>query len=285
MAVAANRGSRHTRLYRLSVHTLAVDFGDIRVALATSSRDIPVVGLGTGILRWKYPMAPVAIRTACSRPVSIHHGLSVHALFIEFYRMRERNLMPQEELLVAVASGASVRQMFLCYQRSRIVRGLHQMPRPMAGHATRRVRIMRRCSLPMYALAKFFHFIGMALRAFCWGCLRSDSNFVRITVAGLAGYVAEHAMDAAGHMRGFFSMASQASNLDHFVGMREIFNGRVAVGAPQSTVNTGRMFGGIDRNAFAGCGRHSCLAVAGEAAFILLQGMDCFRLGDSLRSD
>ena len=54
---------------------------------------------------------------------------------------------------------------------------------------------------------------------------------------------------------------------------------------PKYAVNAVRVFGGINRNTLAAARGHSCLAVAGEAAFILFEGLDCFRLGDSLRSD
>jgi hypothetical protein len=52
----------------------------------------------------------------------------------------------------------------------------------------------------------------------------------------------------------------------------------VAVGAAQSAVDAGRMFGGINRDALAVPRSHSRLAVAGEAAFILLERLGRFRL-------
>jgi hypothetical protein len=53
----------------------------------------------------------------------------------------------------------------------------------------------------------------------------------------------------------------------------------VAFGATQNAVDAGRMFGGINRDALAARRRHSRPAVAGEAAFVLLERMGRFRLG------
>ena len=281
MAVTANRGGGHARLHRLSVHTFKICLANFRVALATRRRDIPVVGPGTRIFRGKDAVAPVTIRAACGRPVSIHNGSSVHALFIEFYRMRERNLVPREKLLVAVTSSASIRQMFLSYQRSGIARGLNLMHRPMAGHAARCVRIACRSCLSMYARPEFLDFIGVALRTLCRRRLPRSRDFVWIAVAGLASCFAGRVMNAASYVRSLVGMASRALNLRHFRRVRKILDGRVAIVAAQNAVDTGRMFGGINRDAFAAGRGHPRLAVAGQAAFILLQWMRRFRLGAS----
>jgi hypothetical protein len=65
-------------------------------------------------------------------------------------------------------------------------------------------------------------------------------------------------------------MASRALNLSHFIRVWKILDCCMAVVAAQSAMDAGRMFGGINGNAFAAGRRHSCLAVAGEATFILL---------------
>ncbi len=103
--------------------------------------DIPVVDFGTRILRGKDSMAPVTIRAGCGGPVSIRHRSPMHALSIEFHRMREWNLVPGEKLLVAVTGCASVRQIFLGYRRGCIARGLDLMRGPVAGHAVRCIRV------------------------------------------------------------------------------------------------------------------------------------------------
>jgi len=145
------------------------------------------------------------------------------------------------------------------------------MDRPVAGATGRRIRIACRGGLSVNAFPEVFYFIGVALRTFCRRRLCRSRNFVGIAVAGLASHVPERAVNAAGHMGSFFGVASRTLNLRHFVGVRKILNGRVAVVAAQSAVDTGCVPGGINRDAFAGGRRHSRLAVTGEAAFILLQ--------------
>ena len=122
----------------------------------------------------------------------------------------------------------------------------------------------------MYAFAELLHFIGVALGAFCWRSLDRRSHLVWIAVAGLTSSIAERAMNAASHVGGLIGVASRALNLSYFVGMREIFDCGMAVAAAQSAVNAGRMFRGVNGNTFATGRRHSCLAVASEATFILL---------------
>jgi hypothetical protein len=57
-------------------------------------------------------------------------------------------------------------------------------------------------------------------------------------------------MNAGRDVRSLVSMASRALNLRYFGGVRILFDGRMAILATQDSVNAGRMFGGIDRNAF-----------------------------------
>ena len=192
--------------------------------------------------------------------------------------MGEWNLVPREELLITVTGSASVRQIFLAYRRGCIARRLNLMHWPMAGPTVRRVRIACRSRLSVYAFPEFLDFIGMALRTFCRRRLGGGSHLMRIAVAGLASSVAERAMNAARHMGSFFRVASGASNLRHFVGVWKVLDGCVAVVAAQSAVDAGHMLGGINRDAFAAGRRHSRLAVAGEAVFVLLERMRGFRL-------
>jgi hypothetical protein len=44
----------------------------------------------------------------------------------------------------------------------------------------------------------------------------------------------------------------------------------MAVLAAENGVRAGGMFGGINGNAFAGVGLHSCLAMAGETGFVFV---------------
>jgi len=151
----------------------------------------------------------------------------------------------------------------------------------VAGAAGRRIRIACRGGLSVNAFPEVFYFICVALRAFCRRRLCRSRNFVGVAVAGLASYVPERAMNAASHMGSLVGVASRTLNLRHFVGMWKISNGRVAVVAAQSAVDTGCVLRRINRDAFAGGRRHSRMAVTGEAAFILLQRMGRFRLGAS----
>src|SRR5579863_10242687 len=117
---------------------------------------------------------------------------------------------------------------------------------PVAGGAMRTVRIAGCSRLPVDALPEGFHFVGMALRALYRGGLGRGSHLVRIAMAGLTSSVAQHGMNAVGHMRGLVGVASRAANFGNFVGMREVLDGGVAVDATQSAMGAGRMFGGIN---------------------------------------
>ena len=60
-------------------------------------------------------------------------------------------------------------------------------------------------------------------------------------------------------------------HLRHFGRMRIVLDARVALFATQNAVNTGCMFRGINRDAFAIARCHSRLAMAGQAALVLLE--------------
>lgn len=192
--------------------------------------------------------------------------------------MREWNLVPREELLVAVTRSTSVRQILLGYRRSEITRDSKLMHRTVAGATVWCIRITRSRRFPVNALPEILDFVGMALRALCRSRLTCSHYFVRIAVAGLASAYADRTMDAPRHMGRFFAVTGRALHLGYFVRMGKILDGRVAVGAAQNAVDTGRMFGRIDRDTLASGRGYSCLAVAGETAFVLFEGLRCFRL-------
>src|ERR1700678_1875950 len=152
------------------------------------------------------------------------------------------------------------------------------MHRTVAGAAVRRIRIARCGRLPVDALPKIFHFVGMTLRALGWCSLGRSRHFVRIAVAGLASSYADRTMNAARHVRSFVAVAGRALHLRHFVSMRKIPDAGVAIGAAQNAVDTGRVLGRINRDAFASGRSRSRLAVAAETAFVLLEWMGRFRL-------
>ena len=165
VAVAADRGIGHASLHGLSVYAFKISLADIRMAMPASRRDIPVVDLGTRILRGKDSVASVTIGAGCSSSISVGHCAAVHALFIKFHRMREWNVVPGEKLLVAVTGGAGVRQIFLGHRRARIARRLNLMHRSVAGHASRRVRIACLSGLSVNALTEFCYLTGVAMLA------------------------------------------------------------------------------------------------------------------------
>jgi hypothetical protein len=202
----------------------------------------------------------------------------MYALPVEFHRMRKWNFVAGEELLVAVARSTSVGQIFLGYRRGHIARDLNLMYGTVAGETIRRVLVARCRRFPVNALLEIFHFVGVALRTLYWSRLTCSHYFVRIAVAGLASAYADRTMDAPRHMGRFFAVTGRALHLGYFVRMGKILDGRVAVGAAQNAVDTGRMFGRIDRDTLASGRGYSCLAVAGETAFVLFEGLRCFRL-------
>jgi hypothetical protein len=97
-------------------------------------------------------------------------------------------------------------------------------------------------------------------------------------VTGFAGRFAQSTVHASRHVRNFVSMAGRALNLRNFGRVRIVLDGRVAVGAAQDTVHAGGVFTGVNRNALAAVRLHSRLAVAGKAAFILLERLNWLRL-------
>lgn len=101
---------------------------------------------------------------------------------------------------------------------------------------------------------------------------------MRIAMAGLASFLAERGMKAVRHMRSLVAVASRAANLYDFVGMRKILDVCMAIRATEGAVDAGGMFTRINRDVFAASRRHSGLAVAGKAAFILLQWLGGFWL-------
>jgi hypothetical protein len=187
------------------------------------------------------------------------------------FQATERNLVAREKLLITVTGGASAGQIFLCHLRGSVARGLNPMHRTMAGEAVGSIRITCRGRLSVYALPEFLHFIGVALGALCQHQLGHRRHFMVIAVAGLAGCVAEHAMNAVGHMGSLVGVASRAANLRYFGRVRIVLDGRVAAGAAQNAMDAGRMLGGINRDVFAAARRHSRLAVTGQAAFVPAQ--------------
>ena len=145
------------------------------------------------------------------------------------------------------------------------------MDGPMAGHAGRSIRVAGRGRLSVDTLTEFLPFIGVTLRALCGRSLGRRGHFVVIAVAGSAGSVAERAVHTVGHMGSFVIVASRAFYLRYFGGVRIVLDACVAFSAAQNAVDAGRVLGGINRDAFPAVRLHACLAVAGQATFVLPQ--------------
>lgn len=141
----------------------------------------------------------------------------------------------------------------------------------MTGEASWRVRVTRCGRFSVNALPELLDFIGMALRALCRRQLSRGYYFVMVAMAGFASLLAQRAVHAVGHMGSLVGVASGALNLGYFRGMRIVLDARVAIFATQNTVDAGCMLRGINRDAFAVARCHSCLAMAGQAALILLE--------------
>lgn len=140
----------------------------------------------------------------------------------------------------------------------------------MAGGAIGGIGITLRRGLPVNAAAKVFDLLLVTLGAFGGNQLICRFDIVNIAMAGLAGIVTQHAVNAIGYLRSFVGMAGRALRFHDFGGVRVVFDVGMAVGARENAVNAGRMFGGIDEDAVARRRSHARLAVAGETGLILL---------------
>lgn len=99
-----------------------------------------------------------------------------------------------------------------------------------------------------------------------------------IAVARQAGNV-DRTVNTGRSVRGFVRMAGSALHFHSLGWMREVFDVGVTIGAPEDAMNTGCVLSGLDRDASASVGFHSGLAVASEAAFVLLERMRGLRGG------
>lgn len=231
MAIAAHWRSHHAGLHGLSMHTRKICLSNVGMTLPAGGRNIPVIDFRTRILWRQNSVAPVTIGAGRGSSVSVGHSSSMHALPVEFHRMRKWNFVPREELLVAVTRSASVRQIFLSYWRRHIARYLNLVHGTVARSAVRRIRITRGRRFSVNTLPEILDFIGVALRALCGRSLGGSHHFVRIAVAGLTSSFAERAVNTARDMRSFLAVAGRALHLGYFVRMGKILDGRVAVGA------------------------------------------------------
>src|SRR5260370_41415903 len=102
----------------------------------------------------------------------------------------------------------------------------------------------------------------MTLRALSGNKLLRGGERAPAAMTRSAGGFAEDGVGAGGEGFGLVRMAGGASHLDDFGGMREIFDGGVAVLAAENPVCARCMFGRVDRNALPGVGFHFRLTMA-----------------------
>jgi len=102
---------------------------------------------------------------------------------------------------------------------------------------------------------------------------------VYIAVTRCACGFAERGVGAGGESFGLVGMAGGALHFGDFGGMRELFDGSVAVLAAENRVGAGGMLGWVDRNTFPGGGLHSRFAMARQA--FLVSGGRSRRHGES----
>ena len=141
----------------------------------------------------------------------------------------------------------------------------------MAGSACGSVRVAGCCSAAVNTLRELLDLIRMTLRALGGLEFGRPSYFMDVAVAGGASRFAEQGMNALG--RGLLGVAGSALDFGNFCRMRKILDGGVTVLAAEDSMNAGRVFLRMDGNTCAFFRFHIRLAVAGEAGFILFQGL------------
>ena len=182
--------------------------------------------------------------------------------------MRHRNLVPRQESRVAVALCASGRHILASNGRSRFAGSFHIVDGAVAGHAFRSVRVADFRGLPVDAGFEGLHFVGMTLQAFTGNQFFRGGEIVDAAVTRSACRFAEDGVGAGGEGLGLLRMAGGAFHFGNFGGMREFFDGGVAVFAAKNGVCAGGMFGRVDGNVFSGVGFHSRLAMAGQTILV-----------------
>src|SRR5208337_3539884 len=179
-----------------------------------------------------------------------------------------RNFVARQEPGIAVAGCASIRQVLASNGRVGFAGGFHSMDGTVTGHAFGRVGVSVFRGLAVDAGGEGGHFLGVTLRAFSRNQLLGRGELVNAAMTRSAGGFAEDGVGAGGEGLGLVGMAGGALNFGEFGGMREIFDGGVAVLAAENAVGAGGMPGRVDRNALPGAGLHSRLAMARQTALV-----------------
>jgi hypothetical protein len=110
--------------------------------------------------------------------------------------------------------------------------------------------------------------LGVTFRALSGNEFLGGGEFVHAAVARSARGFAEDGVNAGGERLGLVRMAGGALHFGDFGGMRELFDGGVAILAAKNRVGAGGMLGWVDGNAFSGAGLHSRFAMARQAFLV-----------------
>ena len=101
---------------------------------------------------------------------------------------------------------------------------------------------------------------------------------MHVPMTGGTRVFAQSGVDTFCRVGSLLRVARFALYFGNFCRMREIFDGSMAVGASEDSMNAGGVFFGANGNALALAGFHVRLAVTGKAGFILLERLVRFFL-------
>ena len=270
MASCAIRRVLHTLFDCLAVNTLREGFGNFGVTFSARRSHVPVANLRRGIFRTQNSVASMAIG-ARGRFFALHYCAPVRALKILFDGMQKRNLVSRQESRIGVAPGARTRLILSCYLRTVFRAGLNCVNIPVARIAIRGIRIAFFRSLPVDAPLEGFYLICMALCAFCRLRFHSGRNFMRVSVAGRTGLVAQKPVDALWQGSSLLRMTFLAFNFFYSCRMRKILDIAVAVATAQDSVRARRVFFRANRDVMTGIRLHARLPMACQARFVGLR--------------
>src|ERR1022692_1990148 len=122
--------------------------------------------------------------------------------------------------------------------------------------------------LAVNAGGEFLHFLGVTLRTLSGNQVFRRGQVVHAAMTRSARGFAEDGVGAGGESFGLVRMAGGALHSGYFGGMRELFDGGVAILAAENSVGAGGMLGRVDGNAFSGGGLHSRFAMAGQTFLV-----------------
>src|ERR1019366_316648 len=212
-------------------------------------------------------MTAMATGTRC-RILAERDRAPVNACLIGSHRMHHRNFVSRQEPRISVAFCASIRQVLTSNGRVRFAGGFHSVDEAVAGLTFGRVVVAVFRGLSVDAGFEVLHFLRMTLRALSGNQLFHRGELVHIAMTRSARGFAEDGVGAGGEGLGLVRMACGASHFGDFGGMREIFDGGVAVLAAENPVCAGGMLVRLDRNALSGVAPYSRVALARQTFLV-----------------